>query len=108
MAVPVDGRGTASVEAVKVMPVPGVQKPPRLVGKRFWDCLIAASERKVETSGSENDTRLVAELSGQPRLRGLPGLASDAVKALRQLTVMTSSRDLTPMVKERGPQRRTA
>jgi hypothetical protein len=41
-AVPVDGMGTVSVEAVKAPPVPGVQKPPRRVGKRFRDRLMAA------------------------------------------------------------------
>jgi hypothetical protein len=34
---PVDGVGTACVEAVKVPPVTGVQKPPRRVEKRFKD-----------------------------------------------------------------------
>ncbi len=37
MAVPADGTGTASVETVKVPLVPGMQKPPRWVGKRYWD-----------------------------------------------------------------------
>jgi hypothetical protein len=48
LAVPVDGTGTASVAPVKAPPVPGVQKPPRQVGKRFRDRLVAALERKVE------------------------------------------------------------
>jgi hypothetical protein len=33
---------------------------------------------------------------------GLPGMASAAVQALRQLTATTSSRDPTRMVKEQG------
>jgi hypothetical protein len=109
LAVPVDGRGTASVEAVKVLPVPGVQKtssPGRKTILGLSHC--GFGKEGVETSGSKSDTRLVAELGGQPRLRGLSGSASDAVKALRQLTAMTSSHDPTPMVKELGPQRRTA
>jgi hypothetical protein len=36
------------------------------------------------------------------------GVASAAVQVLRRLTVTTSSRDLTRMVKERGPLRRNA
>jgi hypothetical protein len=47
LAVPVDGTGTASVAPVKAPPVPGVQKPPRRVGKRFRDRLLAAPGRKV-------------------------------------------------------------
>jgi hypothetical protein len=39
-------RGTTSVEAVEAPPVPGVQKPPRQVGKRFPDRLMAAPEKK--------------------------------------------------------------
>ncbi len=34
--------GTAAVEAVKAPPVPGMQKPPHRVGKRFRDHLEAA------------------------------------------------------------------
>ncbi len=48
------------------------------------------------------------EPNGLPRGRGLPGVASAAVQALRRLTATTSSRDPTLMVKERGPRRRTA
>jgi hypothetical protein len=44
----VDETGTASVEAVKAPPVPGVQKPPRRVGKRFRDRHVAAPEKKVK------------------------------------------------------------
>jgi hypothetical protein len=41
--------GTASVEAVKPPPVPGVQKPPRQVGKRFRDRrVVAPKKRKVQ------------------------------------------------------------
>ncbi len=48
MVVPVDGTGTAPVAPVKAPPVPGMQKPPRQVGKRFRDRLVAAPERKVK------------------------------------------------------------
>jgi hypothetical protein len=67
-----------------------------------------------ETSRSENETRLVAaglpgyEPGGLQRRRGLPGVASAAVQALRRLTATTSSRDSTLIVKELGPWRRTA
>ncbi len=43
---PVDGTGTASVEAVKALPVLGVHKPPRRVGKRFRDSFVEAPEKK--------------------------------------------------------------
>ncbi len=46
MAVPVDGTGTASEAPVMAPPVPGVQKPPRQVGKWFLDHLVAAPEKK--------------------------------------------------------------
>jgi hypothetical protein len=45
-AVPNDGTGTASVEAVKAPSVPGVQKPHRWVGKRFQDRRVAARQKK--------------------------------------------------------------
>ncbi len=45
-AVPVDETGTTSVEAVKVPPVLGVQKPPRWVGKRFQDRRVVAPEKR--------------------------------------------------------------
>jgi hypothetical protein len=48
LAVPVDRTGTASVAPVMAPPVPGVQKPPRQVGKRFRDRLVAAPEKKVK------------------------------------------------------------
>jgi hypothetical protein len=48
LAVSDDGTGTASVAPVMVLPVPGVQKPPRRVGKRFLDRLVAAPEKKVK------------------------------------------------------------
>jgi hypothetical protein len=48
VAVPIDGTGTASVEAVKAQPVPGVQKSPQRVGKLFRDRLVAAPEKKVK------------------------------------------------------------
>jgi hypothetical protein len=44
-AVPIDKMGTLSVEAVNAPPVPGMQKPPRRVGKRFRDCFVAALEK---------------------------------------------------------------
>ncbi len=49
LAVPVEGTGTASVAPEKAppVPVPGVQKPPRRVGKRFRDRLVAAPGKKV-------------------------------------------------------------
>ncbi len=46
MAVPVDGTGTASVAPVIASPVPGVQKPPRWVGKQFRDRLVAVLEKE--------------------------------------------------------------
>jgi hypothetical protein len=48
VAVPVDGTGNVSVAPVKAPPVPGVQKPPRRVGKRFRDRLVAALEVKMK------------------------------------------------------------
>jgi hypothetical protein len=48
VAVLVDGTGTASVAPVRALPVPGVQKPPRRVGKRFRDHLVAAPEENVK------------------------------------------------------------
>jgi hypothetical protein len=48
VAVPVDGMGTASVAPVMAPPVLGVQKPPRQLGKRFRDRLVAAPEGKVK------------------------------------------------------------
>jgi hypothetical protein len=71
-----------SMEAVKAPPVPGVQKPPRRVGKRFRDCHVVAPEKKK--------VKRLAGLRMRPawlRRRGLPGVASTAVQALRQLRV---------------------
>jgi hypothetical protein len=48
VAVPVDGTGTVAVAPVVEPPVPGVQKPPRWVGKQFRDHLVAAPEEKVK------------------------------------------------------------
>jgi hypothetical protein len=45
---PIDGRGTESVEVARVPPVPGMQKLPRQVGKRFRDCLLVAPEKKAK------------------------------------------------------------
>ncbi len=67
-----------------------------------------------ETSGSENETRLVAagplgcKPGNLPQRCGLPGVVSAAVQALRELTATTSSRDTTLMVKEQGLWHRTA
>ncbi len=44
MAVPVDGTVTASVDSVMAPPVPGMQKLPRRVGKRFQDRLKVVPE----------------------------------------------------------------
>jgi hypothetical protein len=55
-------------------------------------CGGAGEEEHEETSGSENETRLVSagppgrEPGSLPRRRGLPGVASTAVQALRRLT----------------------
>jgi hypothetical protein len=68
VAVPFDVTGTASVETVKVLLVPDVQKSPRQVGKRFWDRLKEVPKAKgegVEISRSENETGLA--------VAGLPG-----------------------------------
>ncbi len=48
------------------------------------------------------------EAGGLLQRRGLPGVASAAVQALRRLTAMTSSWDPTRTVKERGLWCRTA
>ncbi len=66
------------------------------------------------TSGAENETCLVAvrlpgcELGSLPWRRGLLGMVSAAVQALRRLTAITLSCDPSLMVKEQGSQRRTA
>ncbi len=45
----VDGTGAASKEAMKALPVPGMQKPPRWVGKRFRNRhVVAPIKRKVK------------------------------------------------------------
>jgi hypothetical protein len=48
VAVPADVAGTAAVEAVKGLPVPGVQKPPCWVGKQFWDRFEVAPKKMVK------------------------------------------------------------
>jgi hypothetical protein len=48
VAVPFDGTGTASGDPVMAPPVPGMQKPPRRVGKQFRDRLKVAPEGKVK------------------------------------------------------------
>ncbi len=60
MAVPVDRRGTVSMEAVKVLLVPGVQKTSSL-GRKMDLGLSSggAGEEGEETIGSENETRFV-------------------------------------------------
>jgi hypothetical protein len=77
--VPIDGTGTASVEAVKAPLVPGVQKPPRRVGKRFRDHFVAVPEKRKGAAGR-----------------------SAAVQALRWLTATTLSRNPTQIVKGGG------
>jgi hypothetical protein len=52
--VSVDGTDTASVEAVKAPPVPGVQKPPRRVGKRSP---VDDQSRRGHHCGSKRDER---------------------------------------------------
>jgi hypothetical protein len=47
-AVSIDGTGTASVEAVNVLPVLGVQRPPCRVGKRFRDRFVAGPGKKAK------------------------------------------------------------
>jgi hypothetical protein len=42
VAASTDAADSAAVETVTVPPVPGVQKPPRWVGKRFQGCFVAA------------------------------------------------------------------
>ncbi len=54
---PVDGTGTVSVEAVKVPLVPGVQKPPCRVGKRFRDRLVVAPKKKKVKKSAGLKTR---------------------------------------------------
>jgi hypothetical protein len=83
---PIDGTGTASVEAAPGRKtVPG---PPHCGTKE---------EEGEETSGCENETRLVMagppgrEPGGLPQRRRLPGVTSLAMQALRRLKVTTSS-----------------
>jgi hypothetical protein len=48
--------GTASVEAVKVLPFPGVQKPPWRIGKWFLDRRVAAPmKEKVKKPAGKRD-----------------------------------------------------
>jgi hypothetical protein len=101
----VDRTGIASVETVKVPPVPGMQKPPCQVGKRFWDHLVAVPEKKVKKPAG---LKMIPAWLRQDRLGMDPAVCRgdagcQAVQALRQLTAMTSFQDLTWMVKERGP-----
>jgi hypothetical protein len=99
-AVTADGAGTAAVEMDGVA---GVQKTGPRPEKLFLDCPLAAPEEKVKTSRSENETRLVAVgppgclPSGRLQRRGLPGVGSASMQALRWLTETISSRDPTLM-----------
>jgi hypothetical protein len=79
VAVPVDGTGTASVMAPLVL---GVQKPPRRVGKRFRS---AGEEEGEETSGSENETRLLAARPPGREPSGLPRAARHGVRGRASL-----------------------
>jgi hypothetical protein len=112
---------SAAVETLTAPPVPGLQKPPRWVGKWFWDCFVAAPRLKVKIPRSENDTHLAAAEppgglaaaeppgrlpGGQPRRRRLLGAVSAAVQAFRHLMVTISSQDPTRSVKERALQQR--
>jgi hypothetical protein len=60
VAVPVDETGTVSVVPKMAPPVPGVQKPPHRVEKRFRDRLVAAPEKRkvkrLQTRGDNKDT----------------------------------------------------
>jgi hypothetical protein len=116
VAVPIDGTGTASVAPMMAPPVPGVQKPPRWVGKRFRDRLVAVPEGKVKKPAG---LKTRPAWLRQDRLGANPAVCHGNTgcqvwrpqpykQALRRLTAMTSSRDPTRMVKEWGPQRRTA
>ncbi len=53
MAVLIEGTGTTSVETVKALPVPGMQKPPRQVGKWFLDRLVAVPDKVKNPAGLE-------------------------------------------------------
>ncbi len=106
MAVPVDGTGTTSVAPV-MMP-PGLERAKTSsLGRKTVPGPSrgsAGEEEGEETSESENKTPLVAarpperEPGGLPRRRGLPGVASVVVQALRRLTATTSSCDPTTLV----------
>jgi hypothetical protein len=65
-AVSVDGTDTASVEAVKAPPVPGVQKPTRRVGKQFRDRRVAVPMKMKE--------KRPAGLKTRPAWLRLPGV----------------------------------
>jgi hypothetical protein len=114
VVVPIDGTGTASVAPVMALPVPGVQKPPPWVGKRFRDRLVAAPEEKVKKPVGWKTRPTWLQ---QDRLGANPAVCrSDAgCQAWRlwpckpwRLTATTLSRDPTLMVKEREPRHRTA
>ncbi len=116
MAVPVVGRGTVSVEAVKAPPVQGMQKPPSRVRKRVQDrLLVAPGKKKVKKpAGLKTRPAWLREdrLGMNPAVcRGVTGCQAwhllSPVQALRRLTGTTSSRDLNRMVREWGPPRRT-
>ncbi len=55
-AVPADEMGTASLEAVKVLPFPAVQKTPWRIGKWFLDRRVAAPmKEKVKKPAGKRD-----------------------------------------------------
>jgi hypothetical protein len=101
---------TAPVEAVKALPVPGVQKPPRQVGKRFRDRRVAAPEkRKVKRpAGLKTRPACLRQdcLGASPAVccgdAGCLVTRAEAVQALKRLTATTLSHDPTLMVKSRG------
>ncbi len=93
-----------------MLPVPGKQKPPPRVGKRFQDRFEAAPGKKVKKPAGlqMRPTWLRQDRQGvNPEVccsdTGLSGMASAAMQALRPLTAMTLPRDPTQMVKEWGP-----
>jgi hypothetical protein len=104
--------GTASVEAVKERSFRGVQKPPT-----GWDNnvsevntrpLLVSLGRRGNQQASKRDPldggQTAMALGGRPQWCGTPDLAKLSVQGLRRLVEMISSRFLTQMLKEHGPQ----
>ncbi len=60
-AVPTDGMGTVFVEAVKAPLVPGVQKPPHRVGKRFQHRPVAVPMKEKAKKPAGLKTRHVGD-----------------------------------------------